>query len=141
MGWLGIKRVIKVIRWDSHPNAQSKPPRNKPKRGKRKARKEKQRKVPQGTHFYILSRRINEAKRIGSMIRMHWGIENHLHWPKDAYFKEDNMSVKDPKGAAVIALLNSIAINQVRKAGRKPSKDLFSFLVNNVKELFNIIST
>ena len=51
------------------------------------------------------------------------------------------MSVKAPKGAAVIALLNTIAINQVRKAGLKPCKKLFARLINNVKELLSIVRT
>ncbi len=131
-GWLGIKRVIKVYRWDSTSTLE-----------KRKARKSKNHtsKSSNGIHYYILNKAIDNAPFLAQMIRNHWLIENQLHWMKDVYFKEDFMTIVHPSASALVAALNNLAINQVRKYGVKPSKDFFTRITNNVNELFNIVRT
>lgn len=130
--WLGIERVIKVYRWDPHSTLE-----------KRRARKSKNNtsKPSNGIHYYILSKPINNAAFLGQMIRNHWLIENKLHWAKDCYFKEDFMTIVHKSASALVAALNNLAMNQIRKAGAKPSKDFFSRITNNVNELFNIVRT
>ena len=131
-GWLGIKRVIKVRRWDSTSSLE-----------KIKARKSKNHtsQSTNGVHYYILNKAIDNATFLAKMIRNHWLIENQLHWMKDVYFKEDFMTIVHQSASALVAALNNLAINQIRKYGVKPSKDFFTRITNNVNELINIVRT
>lgn len=130
--WIGIKRVIKVYRWDDANSIK-----------KIKARKSagQKSKPSNGIHYYILSKAINNAAFLGQMIRNHWRIENKLHWVKDIYFKEDFMTIIHNSASALVATLNNIAINQIRKYGAKTNKDFFTRITNNVKELLKIVRT
>jgi len=133
-GWRGVQRIVRVCRWSDRKDA------DKKHKNRRRKKPPKQTK-PKGVHYYILSRPFNTAQTVGQAVRKHWGIENYLHWQKDVYLKEDHMTISAPKPAAFIAFLNSIALNQVRLAGHKPSKYFFINLTNNINELIRIIRT
>ena len=54
--------------------------------------------------YYILSQELS-ARRFGTLIRSHWGIENSLHWQLDVSFSEDqNRTCKDEAPANLGAL-------------------------------------
>lgn len=131
-GWLGIKQVIKVYRWDDANPIE-----------KMKARKSKNNtsQSNDGIHYYILSKVINNAPFLAARIRDHWLIENKLHWSKDVYLKEDFMTIIHESASALVATLNNLAMNQIRKHGIKPNKDFFTRITNNVSELFKILRT
>jgi predicted transposase YbfD/YdcC len=131
-GWLGIKRVIKVYRWDDANPIE-----------KTRARKSKNNtsNSSNGIHYYILSKSINSAAFLGDKIRDHWLIENKLHWSKDVYLKEDFMTIIHESASALVAALNNLAMNQIRKYGVKPNKDFFTRIKNNISELFEILRT
>ena len=50
-----------------------------------------------------------DARRLLSLSRGHWGIENRLHWVRDVTFDEDR--------SQVLAGLRNLVINLVRRAG------------------------
>ncbi len=41
------------------------------------------------THYVVLSKRMSPKKMMAT-IRIHWGVENKLHWPLDVVFNEDD---------------------------------------------------
>lgn len=133
-GWEGIERVIKVRRWD----ALGTPEKTKKRRNKKTKKKKKD---TNGYYYYILSKPINDTTFLGQMIRNHWTIENNLHWVKDKHLKEDDMTIKDKYTAPLIASLNNIAINQIRKAGHKTNCKFFEDIRNMIDELIKIIRT
>ena len=114
-GWNGIKRFVKVRRWGI---------RNE--------------KPYDELSFYVLSKPINSAAIVAQAIQGHWTIENNLHWMKDVNLGEDDMSLREPKTAAILAYLNNVAINVLRKKGLKPTKDTFAKISNKVNELFKL---
>jgi len=49
------------------------------------------------------------------MIRLHWGIENKLHWVLDVAFSEDASRKRTGNAAQNISVLSKIALNLLRK--------------------------
>ncbi|WMV72989.1 ISAs1 family transposase [Xenorhabdus griffiniae] len=56
-----------------------------------------------------------DAETAARAIRRHWSVENELHWVLDVTFREDAISLKDPDGAAQMALFNRIALNVIKQ--------------------------
>ena len=110
--WNGIQRLVKVRRWGYRNN------------------------IPfEEISLYVLSKPLNSALVVAKAIQGHWNIENRLHWIKDANMHEDDMSIKDPSTAAILAYLNNITINILYTAGLKPVRDTFAKFANKVNEL------
>jgi len=57
------------------------------------------------------------AAELADAARAHWGIENRLHWVRDASFDEDRSQIRTGHGPAVMATLRNLAISLHRKAG------------------------
>lgn len=111
-GWDGIERFAKVRRW-----------------GIRKGKRFEE------VSFYVLSKPYNSAAYVARAIQEHWSIENKLHWMKDVNMGEDDMSLRQPKTAAILAYLNNASINILNNAGLKPTKKTFAKISNKVNEL------
>lgn len=92
------------------------------------------------TSIYMLSKPIDCAYTVGQIVQQHWTVENNLHWVKDVNFGEDNMSWITPRNAAMIAMLNNVAMNLLRRSGQKPTKDNLAMLCNNIPRLARILN-
>lgn len=55
--------------------------------------------------------------RLLSLNRLHWGIENKLHYVRDVTFDEDRSRVRKKSGPHVMASLRNLAISVLRMAG------------------------
>jgi predicted transposase YbfD/YdcC len=56
-------------------------------------------------------------KDLAGHIRRHWGIENRLHWVRDASFDEDRSQVRTGSGPHVMVSLRNLAISALRLGG------------------------
>ena len=65
--------------------------------------------ITEETQFFLTSLSC-DAQRIGSAIRLHWGIENQLHWVLDVTFGEDDSRIRQGHGAENFSLLRRLAI-------------------------------
>jgi predicted transposase YbfD/YdcC len=63
--------------------------------------------------FYISSLLCN-AERFNQIIRMHWSIENKLHWCLDVTFKEDLSTKQAGNAAQNFSIITKIAINLLK---------------------------
>jgi predicted transposase YbfD/YdcC len=63
--------------------------------------------------YYILSKRLT-ARRFGTLVRSHWGIENSLHWQLDLSFDEDRNRTRKDHAAANLAVLRRIALSLLK---------------------------
>lgn len=131
--WKGISRVIRVNRWDEAQLGKD--------RKSRRSRNYKKNKPTNGVHYYIIDTPINKAAFIAKPIREHWWIENKLHWKKDLYLKEDQMTIIDPQASPMVAALNNIVMNAIRMTGIEPTKAFFERIINNIQEIFRIFRT
>lgn len=56
-------------------------------------------------------------ERLLALNRMHWGIENSLHWVRDETFGEDRSQIRTGNAPRVMATLRNLAITILRKSG------------------------
>ena len=63
--------------------------------------------------YYILSKRMT-ARRFGTLVRSHWGIENSLHWQLDMSFGEDQSRVRKDHAATNMAVLRRIGLSLLK---------------------------
>jgi predicted transposase YbfD/YdcC len=89
--WLGLKTVVMVVRtrqlWS---------------------------KTTHEGQFYLTSLE-SDAAKIGQAIRLHWGIENQLHWSLDVTFAEDACRVRSAHAPQNLSLLRRIALNALNR--------------------------
>ena len=65
--------------------------------------------------YYISSLDGGDAKRLGKLIRGHWGIENGEHWCLDMAFREDESRVRVDHGTENLAVMRRIALNLLKR--------------------------
>jgi len=55
------------------------------------------------------------AKQLQRAIRLHWGIENKLHWVLDVAFAKDASRKRAGNASQNFSILSKIALNLLRK--------------------------
>jgi len=88
------------------------------------------------TRYYISSVQ-QSAEQLNQHIRLHWAIENKLHWVLDVNFKEDNSRRRKGNSAENFNIFSKIAINLLAKHPEKNSKNgkrLKAILSNKYRE-------
>lgn len=89
--WVGLKTVVMVVRVRHLWN-----------------------KTTREVQFYLTSLD-SDACKLGQAIRLHWGIENGLHWTLDVTFNEDTCRVRTGHAPQNLALLRRIALNALNR--------------------------
>jgi predicted transposase YbfD/YdcC len=64
-----------------------------------------------------LTSRQASPERIAKILRVHWVIENRLHFVRDTAFRKDASKIRTGHRPENMATLRSFAINQLRTAG------------------------
>lgn len=62
------------------------------------------------------------AEAIARWVRLHWGIENKIHWVRDVVFAEDHQNAYLGAAAHSMALFRNLAIGLIRLAGHTQIK-------------------
>lgn len=89
--WLGLKTVVMVVRVRHLWN-----------------------KTTREVQFYLTSLE-SDACKLAQAIRLHWGVENGLHWTLDVTFNEDASRIRTGHAPQNIALLRRIALNALNR--------------------------
>jgi predicted transposase YbfD/YdcC len=78
------------------------------------AKRELNNKIEEETRYFISSLDATAPKRLGYIVRAHWGIENNLHWVIDQAFDEDAHRARVGHSAANMAIMRHIALNLIK---------------------------
>lgn len=78
---------------------------------------------------------------IARLIRQHWGIENKIHWVRDAAWKEDDQHAYAGTGAQVMATLRNLALGLLRLAGITQIKRTLERIAGDRTRIFPIAAT
>jgi predicted transposase YbfD/YdcC len=68
---------------------------------------------------YFISSLPAKAKQIAYAVRMHWGIENNLHWVLDMTFREDESRIRTDHAPENMGMIKHIALNMLRNGQKK----------------------
>lgn len=70
------------------------------------------------TRLYLCSLN-KKAEAFNKYIRMHWGVENSLHWTLDMTFLEDKQRKRDKNSAQNFAIIRKIVLNLLKQEDSK----------------------
>lgn len=73
---------------------------------------------------YYLSSLSESAARTEKRIRMHWSIENNLHWTLDVVFGEDKSRIRSRNGAANLTQVRKLALSLLKLEQSRPGKSI-----------------
>ena len=68
---------------------------------------------------YFISSSQAPAPQILAAVRLHWGIENQLHWVLDMSFGEDQSRIRKDNAPTNVAIIRHAALNMIRQAKKK----------------------
>lgn len=80
-----------------------------------------------------------DAKRLLSLNRGHWCIENRLHWVRDVTFDEDRSQIRVGGGPRVMATLRNLAISLFRLHEVKNTAQALRKCSRNVETALNYV--
>ncbi len=66
-------------------------------------------------HYYISSLPGRNAAEMSRKIRLHWGVENRLHWCLDVQMNEDACRIRQGHAAENFSRLRRMALNQLKQ--------------------------
>lgn len=62
------------------------------------------------THYVALSKR-EPPRRVLEIVRLHWGVENNLHWPLDVVFHEDDARSRKNHAPQNLSFIRRMALD------------------------------
>jgi predicted transposase YbfD/YdcC len=68
---------------------------------------------------HFISSSLVSAEQMLAAVRMHWGIENQLHWVLDMSFGEDQSRIRKGNAPANVGIIRHAALNMIRQAQKK----------------------
>jgi len=66
-------------------------------------------------YLYYISSLPADAGQLAHLVRVHWGIENSLHWVLDLAFREDECRKRKDNSAENFAILRHITLNLLKQ--------------------------
>jgi predicted transposase YbfD/YdcC len=73
--------------------------------------------------------------------RLHWGIENKSHYPRDVVYREDGGQAWAGEGPQVLATIRNLAIGLMRMKGIKNIKENTEWIAGDRNRALNFMTT
>lgn len=74
--------------------------------------------VSKESRYFIGSKTVTAQEALAA-VRLHWGIENQLHWVLDMSFGEDQSRIRQKNAPTNVAIIRHAALNMIRQAKTK----------------------
>jgi len=84
---------------------------------------------------YFIASLKEDARTLNYAARLHWGIENQLHWRLDVVFNEDGCCIRNDNAAENVDIMRKWALNVLQAAKRKPDQSIKSVMRGNSMSL------
>lgn len=68
---------------------------------------------------YFISSSLASAEQMLAAVRLHWGIENQLHWVLDMSFGKDQSRICKDNAPTNVAIIRHAALNMIRQTPKK----------------------
>lgn len=68
---------------------------------------------------YFISSKAATAEQLLTAVRLHWEIENQLHWVLDMSLGEDQSRIRKDNAPTNVAIIRHAALNMIRQAQKK----------------------
>ena len=88
---------------------------------------------------YFISSKNTNAFKYKEGIRLHWNIENSLHYVKDVTLKEDASKIVTGNAPQNLSTIKNISINIMRKNQYKNMAQAMRMVANNIPLLKSMI--
>jgi predicted transposase YbfD/YdcC len=95
-------------------------------------------KIIEEQRFYISSLPA-DARQLNQAARLHWSIENQLHWRLDVVFNEDGACIRNDNAAENIDILRKWALNVLQKAKQKPDQSIKGLMRKNAMSFKHLV--
>ena len=89
--------------------------------------------------FYLISSRVGLATFYLEGIRLHWAIENSLHYVKDVTMREDASRIRKGSAPQNMSTVRSIALNILRADGYKNIAAANRRIAHDIRTIKNLI--
>jgi len=88
--------------------------------------------------YYISSIKLS-AKEFNKGIRLHWSIENSLHYVKDVTFKEDELKIHKGNAPEIFSIVRNFSINAFRKLKVTNFQQGIRLFCGEIKQLAKVL--
>jgi predicted transposase YbfD/YdcC len=88
-----------------------------------------------------LTTHLANAEQLAHLIRLHWGIENRVHWVRDVVYREDHQHAYAGSGTHTMAILRNLALGLLRLAGITQITRTLQHIAGDRTRILPIIAT
>ena len=89
---------------------------------------------------YYISDRVDSAEVFLAFVRMHWLIENRLHWNKDVNYMEDKSKIRKKNAPKTLTVMRGFALGELHKNGNTQIKARMQQLTNNPQKMVDLLN-
>lgn len=91
-------------------------------------------------HYFISSKKNDEAQYFAGGIRSHWGVENKVHWVKDVLMNEDGSRIKSKEIVSNLSLFRTGVISLFRINNHPSITIALEKFTNRLEKCMDLIS-
>ena len=89
--------------------------------------------------YMLLKKEWKSTKELNKGIRLHWSIENSLHYVKDVTFKKDELKIEKGNAPEIFSIVRNFSINAFRKLKVTNFQQGIRLFCGEIKQLAKVL--